>query len=258
MRQYFILFLISVFVLTSCYDTGLDSQGLVSENDIIYLDNLSDKDAFTNDPYRIIAITPRNDQWDVIVEYSGGCEDHLFYLWWDGNIAFVPSSGLLDLELYLIHNGNGDLCEAIVRDTLSFSASEAFSANESYSRDALVTVHNETSSQAIKIDPALAELTTENCNLKARIVAGNCILSSLGGEWIQPEHDIDDYDNIILLPVRSPQDSLVQQLQSQNVKVSAVLLFGFEYTSGASFNEECGNLPDGTIIPVAINCIESF
>ncbi len=54
------------------------------------------------------------------VSYGGGCEEHEFGLYWDG--SFLESHPM-QVNLKLVHNGHGDVCEAIKRKTLRFDLS---------------------------------------------------------------------------------------------------------------------------------------
>jgi len=54
--------------------------------------------------------------------YGGGCEEHAFQLCWDGS---VMESDPVQINVALIHDGNGDSCEAEVTETLSFDLSTA-------------------------------------------------------------------------------------------------------------------------------------
>lgn len=250
--QRVLILLLFHFVLFSCYDTGLDSLDISSENEIEYLNNLSDRNAFSNDPYKIIAITPRGNQWDVIVEYGGGCGDHLFYTWWDGQVYDSETSSL---ELFLIHNGNEDNCEALIRDTVSFSFRDAteYKITDDY---VFVTVKNETNGQAIAVDPYLAELTNEFCSLNSVIVSGNCDFGAYGESWIMPKESIQGHRDILLQPVRAPQDDSFLRFKNQDIRVSVTALFGFEYVSDKDISSSCLNWSEGTVVPVALNCIE--
>lgn len=55
------------------------------------------------------------------VEYSGGCNEHSFDLIFNGVwMKSMPAKG----TLYLAHNDNGDMCEALVEKTLYFNITE--------------------------------------------------------------------------------------------------------------------------------------
>lgn len=54
--------------------------------------------------------------------YSGGCESHTFQLCWDGA---VMESNPVQINVALIHDGNGDTCESYLTESLSFDLSTA-------------------------------------------------------------------------------------------------------------------------------------
>ncbi len=66
------------------------------------------------------------DVLHVSVQYGGGCSKHDFQLVWDGTEleSFPPQ-----IPLFLIHNNNGDVCKAIVREELQFVLSEHITSN---------------------------------------------------------------------------------------------------------------------------------
>lgn len=252
MRKDFIGFLFMAFILVSCLSTDFDTMEVQSDYDIIYLDNLSQKSDFSNDPYRIISITPYGDQWDVVVEYSGGCGEHLFYIWWDGIFRYSEPP---QFDLYLIHNGNQDLCEAIIRDTINFSLQNALN-DQALEVPFVATMHNETRAQSIVIDSEIAKLTTDACDLNSEITRQNCSLGALDNLWIRPQSDTQSFDNVLLQPVRLGRDSTILAAQPGKAAVSVTVLFGFEYATASDFNQACSAWPEGTIVPVTVNCIQ--
>ena len=77
-------------------------------------DNVSNLDPGEfGDPYRVDASSARldGDSLRVAVAYSGGCERH----------TFQPLSQSMGgaWTLWLVHDANGDGCEALVTDTLA-------------------------------------------------------------------------------------------------------------------------------------------
>ena len=62
------------------------------------------------------------DGWDlnISVSYGGGCKSHQFELIWPEVITMIyPPS----FNVFLLHNANGDACEAYITDTLVFDTS---------------------------------------------------------------------------------------------------------------------------------------
>lgn len=59
----------------------------------------------------------QDDCLELVVSYGGGCQSHDFALYWDGmTLLTVPGR----VQLSLLHNANGDLCEAVLTDSLHF------------------------------------------------------------------------------------------------------------------------------------------
>jgi hypothetical protein len=56
----------------------------------------------------------------LTVSYSGGCRRHVFKLF--GSTGFMESLPV-QARLFLSHDGNGDMCEALIRDELVFDLS---------------------------------------------------------------------------------------------------------------------------------------
>ncbi len=64
-----------------------------------------------------------DDQLTVQVEYTGGCEEHDFEVWWGG--VYAPSiPPVLPLEIQ--HYANGDTCEALVQDSFKIDLAALF------------------------------------------------------------------------------------------------------------------------------------
>lgn len=50
------------------------------------------------------------------VEYTGGCEEHAFEVWWGGAVA-TSDPPVVPLEIQ--HHGNGDTCQRLVREEIA-------------------------------------------------------------------------------------------------------------------------------------------
>lgn len=70
-----------------------------------------------DDPYSTNGIAITGDLLEVDLSYSGGCADHEFTACWNGAVAqSFPPQVFFDL----VHDSNGDLCEAWLTETLRF------------------------------------------------------------------------------------------------------------------------------------------
>jgi hypothetical protein len=99
-------------------------------------DPFSDCRAADGDPYDIGPSGGAEDpvvvvghELRVTVGYSGGCEEHAFQICWDG--SFMESDPV-QARIDLLHDANGDGCEAYVTDELSFDLNPMRLAWQSY------------------------------------------------------------------------------------------------------------------------------
>ena len=76
-----------------------------------------------NDAFEVKAVSLDGDILTVLVEYSGGCEDHEFNLKFNGAImkSLPPQA-----NLFLEHKANGDSCRALIRQELKFNISSVY------------------------------------------------------------------------------------------------------------------------------------
>ncbi|MEL6344444.1 MAG: hypothetical protein AAFV53_15100 [Myxococcota bacterium] len=94
-------------------DTGLSETGTKVE-----LCEGSELDEI--DPVDLEQFAIDDNELTVTVGYGGGCEDHFFRMCWDGSVA---ESAPVQISLNLIHDGNGDSCEAYITEDLVFDLS---------------------------------------------------------------------------------------------------------------------------------------
>ncbi len=134
MKAYFLIFIGVIFFGTACED---DSKAIIPgpvarpivnvKSDGVLFDGLIGNRSDVSSDSFIIRKTWREDHHlFVVVQYSGGCEEHEFELVWDPVITLVTEDqiGLDQAQLIITHNGNGDLCEAALTDTLSVNLSD--------------------------------------------------------------------------------------------------------------------------------------
>ena len=73
------------------------------------------------DAYHIQSVDVQGDVLEFSVSYSGGCEEHEFELHSAAGWTYSNPPGK---HIVLIHNANGDTCEAALREDLSFDISQ--------------------------------------------------------------------------------------------------------------------------------------
>ena len=127
--NFLILVVSAIFLSTACAD---DSVTILTEPDPNTIPNVKsdgelfdilvgDRSEVTSDPFVIRSSWREGDVLFVVVQYSGGCENHDFDFVWSANIDLVPEGqvGFDQTSLIIIHNANGDMCEAALTDTLT-------------------------------------------------------------------------------------------------------------------------------------------
>ena len=70
------------------------------------------------DPFSLDSAAVKDDVLTVVVSYSGGCRNHEFAL--TAPRSFQVSAGSVQLPITLIHDANGDPCEAYPSEQLRF------------------------------------------------------------------------------------------------------------------------------------------
>lgn len=83
---------------------------------IIMFENISTINLST-DEARIKNISIESDTIVLVVEYGGGCEKHDFKLF---GFKYFLKSNPPQSDIFLSHNANGDLCKALLIDSLRF------------------------------------------------------------------------------------------------------------------------------------------
>jgi hypothetical protein len=231
-----------------CYDTALDATAIASDSDNQYLlgDDLS---GLQLDPFEIIGVTPDRKGWDVIVQYDGGCQEHDFYAVWNGQWG-----GSQPLQTYfeLGHVGNDDPCDAIIRDTVRLDFNQLF--NKEYPAEgAQITLIQSISGRQITIHPVLASIAQGNfCNINTQLQTTPCGTGIWGNKWLKIEDSID-YDNQVWLqPVTNAAGVSLDEPQEGDYDAGVTLLFGYQFQTDDAM---CQAQPEGTIIPVKMNCI---
>lgn len=75
-------------------------------------------DLIKRDPLNVNSVSLNKDEIKFNVSYSGGCKEHAVELY---ALKDIQKSNPAQVTLLLSHNGNGDMCEAYLTKTVSFS-----------------------------------------------------------------------------------------------------------------------------------------
>lgn len=122
-RAFIITILLITFV-SACKkekddDSGKDTSNLVlttSESD--YQSALNIPSDVISDPFDLREITVNGREVEITVSYAGGCAPHTFEVIWDGTLIKTNPP---QINLAIIHNANGDMCEAYITEILKFN-----------------------------------------------------------------------------------------------------------------------------------------
>ncbi|MEQ9306762.1 MAG: hypothetical protein RJQ14_22800 [Marinoscillum sp.] len=242
------IFTVLLMIVAGCYDSGLDATNTITENRINYNFDSFDEAAQPNDPFRVVGVTPNGAHWKVIVEYSGGCNEHSFYTWAAPDL-FTQQP--LHVGFVLSHDRNGDTCEALIRDTLNLDMREVVGADFV---NASVSMINARSKTVINVDASLAQLTQSgNCALEASVELNDaCNLSIWGDKWFLLKDSIGSKGKAWIIPVKNDAGVSLDAPQSGNYTIGITLLFG--HNSSVTGNS-CYVFDDALAVPAQINCL---
>ncbi|WP_258103142.1 hypothetical protein [Marinoscillum sp. MHG1-6] len=245
----FIALVLLLLPLYSCLDTGVDSKEVEGDYQIAILNPAEKPDELAIDNYRIVAISPLNtDTWQVIVDYSGGCKDHLFLIWWSGEVS---TDGLA--ELYLIHDGQEDQCDALVRDTIDIQLDMIFSESAT-GAPIPSTVINLSEQQEIEINPDISDLEALGCSISVELVPILCGTGVWEDVWMIPVDTTSIFSKVIFQPVRSEVNRSYSLTAAQ---AEVDILYGYEFQKMDNAIT-CVVTSEREVVPVSVKCLEQF
>ena len=105
---------VAILIILSC-----EEETIFFNEDNLQTNLVKDLDdpACDSDPFELIELKRNGDLLTIKVAYSGGCAKHEFALLSDLSRLNDEAP---ELVLTLIHDGNGDLCEAYPHQTIEF------------------------------------------------------------------------------------------------------------------------------------------
>lgn len=112
---------------TAVAETEPSTTQEVSKLDVQPLVIKQGVDFTTGAEYSVKEASTGGDILQLVVSYSGGCEDHEFTLFTNG--AMMKSMPP-QMNLTLSHNNNGDTCRGLLTDTLAFDLSKIRAGKE--------------------------------------------------------------------------------------------------------------------------------
>lgn len=207
-------------------------------------------DELFSEQFHILSATPHEDRFEIIVEYSGGCEDHQFELYWD---HLVAESFPMQTWMTLAHLENDDNCDGIVTDTLNidYQTIDGFS-----NQDIIVYMNNASSEQVVTIDSRGTDLMTEGCTLEVNMENAICGYGIWGDLYFKLPQGMGAWEHVWLQPLLGTEEmELMNPAAASGIKVQVKPIFGYQWTFNS--NEGiCQALPEGLIIPVEVLCME--
>ena len=132
-----ILYLLAILATISCNrvpdnsENNFKSELTIKGSSSEFLDLRSGNISAEDDPFVLNDLKIIGDSVYITVSYSGGCKQHSFEIVWSEELTETepPSTSLI-----IMHNANGDNCEAYITRTLMFSIGDL---SESVSFDTL-------------------------------------------------------------------------------------------------------------------------
>lgn len=235
-------------ILSSCIDDGpLSEIHRHFTNDASLFAEIIDGD-IKGDPYTIYSVKRSATSLELKVGYSGGCEDHDFELVWKGTYDTFKEREITSLAL--VHNANGDMCEAYITETLRFNFKEVFDAEAAASSYDLLFYHGYNKDEYFMAEETMNITQGIECNLSASFEEVMCGSGFFDNRWFRSTDTdlISGYDTFYFQPVEYDLDD-TPQLGPYELSVRILK----EYTPDSN-QAICLAYP-GYSIPVKITCL---
>jgi hypothetical protein len=261
--QIVLLFTVILLSIGSCSkeDAGISINKNASNVELKgsagdYLEATSNPSASISDPFELGSIVINNGTVEVTVSYPGGCKTHTFDIIWDESVNYTyPPS----INIVIIHDDNGDSCEAYITEVLRFQL-DSLIGNKGTDNFVIGGFSGwDTSDSAVYEAPKyeFGFQESNDCILTVTAREAMCGWGLYGGTWFALEDSIsagipDFYYGKFLQPV-----SVADNLKEFKPVV------GKKYSIGARIDTTKYNFSDqpvclaypGPSVPVKIMCI---
>jgi len=109
-----------IFLSCNIFDSKNNDHPDNNAMGIIFFDNI-DNLSFPLDDAKIDSVGLKDDNIQLKVSYSGGCETHVFrlYVWREFSKSDPPQA-----KIFLSHADHNDKCEAYITEAIEFDLSE--------------------------------------------------------------------------------------------------------------------------------------
>jgi len=122
MKQYLTLLILAAAIIGCGKEPPDDDRTalIITASYSDYLAALSNRSTENSDPFDLKSIVLKGDSVEITVGYSGGCRRHTFKIIWNETLSDTepPETGFI-----ILHDADGDMCEAYITETLAFSIS---------------------------------------------------------------------------------------------------------------------------------------
>jgi hypothetical protein len=260
-KLFFIVVLLSATISCKKEKTDPKSQNsssiVLKESAIEYSAALFDPFSVKSDPFTLDSLIVQGDKVEVTVSYPGGCAQHSFEIIWN---EAVTNSNPPGINLAVIHDANGDSCEAYITEVITFNLGDLIDSTlAEFVSVAAISGYNPCDStiyEREKFDFTFIE--SDVCNITVTATAVICGWGLYDNIWFATEDSLS-----------SGMDGFYFGKYLQPVSADASLsnfrpVPGTKYTLGARYDYSTVNNPEtpvcmaypGPSIPVKIMCIK--
>ena len=254
-----IYFLVLSLFFVACEEDKVNiPQSLTDQSDITVTLDMQRFHAFGNDrnsdDFDIRNVHRDGDVIEILVQYGGGCEPHDFEIIWNNEVEELESghNGYNIIELFLLHNANGDLCEAALRDTLYISLND-LDPSVNWDQYAVRIQNGSKEQDVVAINFMEPVWESETCLIEVeaeRVICGDGLIENLWFKYAE-----DEFGNGIYL---QPASIAAFILLDPNIPEGEKYKMGVKVSTWDPNPDTgvCAAFP-GYSVPVDIYCIES-
>lgn len=217
----------------------------IGEERYITVENARYGDSPMSDDFTILDFERVGSLLLIEVQYGGGCAEHAFELLGSGDWYANPDI----INFLLIHNANGDLCEALITETLVFDLSTWAAANNpDFHRYRVINAS--TLGNQLNDRPSITVTESENCVEEVTAQKAICGIGLYNDLWLK----LDNGDFVQPVGVADAYADFAVE-EGKRYRVGVTLLS--ELPPPYNMYAICAAWP-GPNEPGIINCIEEI
>ena len=238
------MFILALIVMSCAEDQPLSDStvSLIQNGDTF--DNLANGET-AGDPFSIYSVKRNDQSLEVVVQYSGGCEQHDFEV-----VAKVGDDYFPGVSLALVHLANGDMCEAYLTDTLTIDFSGLLASSIIISEADVSLIHGYNKDEYFLAHETMNIRQGMGCNLSASFEEVVCGAGFFDNRWFRSTDAglLEEHDFFYFQPIEYDLDDVPALGEYQ---LSVRILRDYEPDGNTAI---CRAYP-GYSIPVKITCI---